>query len=143
MTQEADTPTVGAIFERWWPFHLIKESRRAPDGSPLTDGFWCAGWETESGGDYGEDAIQTWNGEGAQVRTVISIHKPGPTFAPRIFYVRQWRNPEGEIIGKRRLFVETEGAFRRFLSGATLHFLAEARGEQDLIATIWAESEAA
>ena len=131
--------TVGATFEVWWPFRMQEV------GAVDVDGFrkepdriiWHPGWDAECGGAYGEAWDFCWNGEGAQVRTSVSIHSPGETYQPRIFFKRQWKAPDGTASRPGPLIVETEGRFLRWLTGKSLAFLSENRGHDDVVATIW------
>lgn len=51
-----------------------------------------------------ENVREEWvaDGEGQQLLTVVSTHKPG-TYQERVFYTRQWADPDGKIFGKTRL----------------------------------------
>ena len=54
--------------------------------------------------------------DGEMLLSVVSTHKPGK-FPERIFYTRQWKDPEGKVFGKGALRVTTIGTFRRLLRG--------------------------
>ena len=65
---------------------------------------------------------QQWSEEGAEpfadgvgevILTVISRHKPGAKYPERVFYTRQWRDPDGVVFGKRKLMMTTVKAFER------------------------------
>ncbi len=56
------------------------------------------------------------HGEGHMVLTVVSTHKPGK-YPERVFYVRQWTDPDGKTFGKRGLRMTTVYAFRNLLNG--------------------------
>ena len=47
---------------------------------------------------------------------VIAIFKPG-SFPERVFFVRQWIDPDGKMFGKRKLHITTTQAFRKLCKG--------------------------
>lgn len=53
---------------------------------------------------------------GKQHFSVVSIHRPGK-FPTRVFFTRQWQDPDGKIFGKGKLHVTTQQAFTRLLGG--------------------------
>lgn len=59
---------------------------------------WCPGTKRRDGGAFTDQA----DGEGQQILTVVSLHTPG-TYPERVFYTRQWRDPDGKVFGKRAL----------------------------------------
>lgn len=78
---------------------------------------WAPGWEYEA---YGpEDSRPVWQGQGAQLRTVIAVFKPG-RYPERVFYTRQFRDPSGKIFGRDGLRITTAQAFRRWMAGEHL-----------------------
>ena len=48
--------------------------------------------------------------------TIISTHKPG-RFPARVFYTRQWVDPDGKRFGKTKLMMMTQSAFNSLLHG--------------------------
>lgn len=57
------------------------------------------------------------DGTGEMILTIISIYKPG-NFKERVFYTRQWRDPDGKQFGKsRRLLVTTKSVFTKLCRG--------------------------
>jgi hypothetical protein len=48
--------------------------------------------------------------------SVVSIHRPGK-FPTRVFFTRQWQDPDGKTFGKGKLHVTTQQAFTRLLRG--------------------------
>ncbi len=112
----------GRTYEAWYPF--LREEYQGPPTqvgpedwleSPV-ETTWRPGWKFEPLPPYGEDTEEVWDGAGEQLRTVISIHKPG-TYPARVFYVRQWRDPDGKVFGKTALRVIAASAFRTWLRG--------------------------
>lgn len=69
-------------------------------------------WERDDNG----DADACAGGVGAILLTVVSVHKPGK-YPTRVFYTRQWRDPDGKVFGKTNLRVTTQDAFRRMAKG--------------------------
>lgn len=66
--------------------------------------------------DEGESAWVS-DGWGHMILTVVSTHKPGGRYHERVFYVRQWKDPDGLVFGKDHLRVTTMQAFKRLLKG--------------------------
>lgn len=102
----------GAVYSVTWPFlrRSFTENRR----TIYMRGAWKPGAEfsVEGPGD-----TATWcHGEGSLTVTVVSIHKPGPKFHPRVFYVAQFTDPDGQVM-KPRLRVKAAGAFAELLKG--------------------------
>lgn len=56
------------------------------------------------------------DGHGEMLLTVVSTHKPGK-FPERVFYTRQWKDPDGRVFGKGALRNTTAGNFRKLLRG--------------------------
>jgi hypothetical protein len=63
-----------------------------------------------------EDSEAVANGEGWQILTVVSTHKPG-RFPTRVFYTQQWEDPDGKAFGRQSCRVLTEQAFRARAAG--------------------------
>ncbi len=114
---------VGETYQAWHPFtrgehtDLFDFEEAGSGGTfamPAPHPTWVPGFRFEQCGQYGEDTEEVWDGEGVQLRTVISLHKPAH-YPERVFYVRQWRDPSGKVFGKANLRVEVAGVFRRWL----------------------------
>lgn len=56
------------------------------------------------------------NGEGWQILTVVSVHKPG-RFPARVFFTQQFEDPDGGVFGKNKCRILTQSAFRHRLAG--------------------------
>ena len=105
------------------PFPFKRETYLSPeDGSDVVS--WAPGVRFEPM-PYGENAEAVADGEGAMLLTVVSLHKPG-RYPTRVFYTRQWRDPDGKVFGDTKLRVTVVSAFRRRLTG----YLHEYRVEQ-------------
>lgn len=67
---------------------------------------------SEDEADYGSIA----DGIGVQILTVVGVYKPG-RYPTRVFYSRQWRDPDGKVFGKTKLRMTTVAAFAVLVSG--------------------------
>lgn len=56
------------------------------------------------------------DGTGSVRYTVVDTFRPG-SWPTRVFYMREWIDPDGKVFGKDRLRVTTLGAFRRLCRG--------------------------
>lgn len=63
-----------------------------------------------------DDSEAEAEGMGAMLLTVIDVHKPG-RFPARVFFTRQWRDPDGKLFGKGALRITTVPAFLRRTKG--------------------------
>lgn len=84
---------------------------------PKPQSTWIPGWD--SGADYYDEwtACEGW---GAEIRTVVSVHRPGH-YPERVFYIRQWRDPDGRLFGKKRLRILASRDFRSWARGTRYH----------------------
>lgn len=86
-----------------------------PEGTgPNTVQSWRPGTQAESDGGYGVQSAA--DAMGAMLLTVIDVYKPG-RFPARVFFTRQWRDPEGKVFGKGGLRITTVPAFLRRTKG--------------------------
>lgn len=108
----------GVTYEAWHPFKR-EEYQPIPDdpegGYPAKCATWVPGWRYEDCGP--EDVEEVWDGEGEQLRTVVSTHRPGPRYPERVFYTRQWRAPDGRVFGRGGLRCVIAPTFRAWLRG--------------------------
>lgn len=106
---------VGQVFERWTPFVVeAKEIHwldRDSDGSRTIQN-WRPGIRNEPV--YPDDARPVWDGDGAEIRRIVSIAKIDGG-GIRILYRRTWRRPDGGEFGKARVRMTTPGAFTSWL----------------------------
>lgn len=56
------------------------------------------------------------DGMGRMLVTVVSEHKPGK-FPTRVFFTRQWEDPDGKRFGKSKLRISTRHAFNVMTRG--------------------------
>lgn len=113
---------VGKTYEIRFPFKL-GEYHPYPDwedpaaggtqAMPVARETWVPGWD-EHENYYG--TVHICDGWGAELRSVVSVHKPG-RYPERVFYVRQWRDPNGRVFGKARLRVLASRDFRAWARG--------------------------
>lgn len=83
------------------------------DDGPYDTKSWRPGvrWEDVSPEDVGAVA----DGEGHMMLTVVGAYKPD-RFPTRIFYTRQFSDPDGHVFGKTKLHICTLEKFRRISS---------------------------
>jgi hypothetical protein len=105
----------GALFTVPYPY--FREEVTLPPESPedglLTAITWRPGVKWVQNYD---DSDAVAEGMGAMLLTVIDVHKPG-RFPARVFFTRQWRDPDGKVFGKGALRITTVPAFRRRAKG--------------------------
>lgn len=97
-----------------YPFVLDEVTAMDVDGvASFTS--WRPGSRYVVVGPEGEaDAV--YDGLGRQHLTVVSTHKPG-RYPERIFYTRQWEDPDGKIFGKLSLRIAAKSKFMRLCRG--------------------------
>lgn len=78
------------------------------------------------------------DGVGQQVIRVVSIHKPGK-YPERVFFVRQWIDPDGRTFGKPKLRVKIRSAFRRLIAGYGYEY--QVKGCEQCKAQFWASRD--
>lgn len=101
----------GQVFEVAYPFIKDEVQLFDEDGSYKTMA-WRPGTYQEPDGPYGERTISFADGEGTMILTVVqTVTFPGTKYRERVFYTRQWRDPDGQTFGKRDLKVKGKGAF--------------------------------
>jgi hypothetical protein len=108
----------GTTYAAWHPFKR-EEYQPIPDdpesGYPAKCATWVPGWRYEPSGP--EDMEEVWDGEGVQLRTIVSLHRPGARYPERVFYTRQWQAPNGHTFGKGALRCVIAPTFRAWLRG--------------------------
>lgn len=114
----AEELKIGAQIEISHPFVRGEFEKHVDDGeggwSSVMLPTWIPGIRHEWVGP--EDTQAVADAIGAQVLTIVSIHKPG-RFPARVFYTRLWINPEGREFGKGKLYIKTMQAFRCLIGG--------------------------
>jgi hypothetical protein len=107
----------GDVFEVAHPFVWEKVSLPPddPEGGYREGMSWRPG-VTQGEPDHWGECDMVAHGIGAQILTVVSVHKPG-RFPSRVFYTRRWRSPGGKEFGKGALRVKSLNAFTRLVRG--------------------------
>lgn len=84
------------------------------DESPTEEESWRPGCDS----DVDDHGNVTWSceGHGEMLLEVVGEFKPG-RFPARVFYVRQWKDPDGKVFGKCKLRMTTRASFDRMLKG--------------------------
>ncbi len=115
-TVAQDMPySAGQSFSIVYPF--IRDTYTAMDeegGAEVKT--WRPGVHIEHGGRYSDDAVIWADAEGSANFTVVACFKPGH-FPTRVFYTRQFVNPDGKTFGKRKMLMATVEKFRRLTKG--------------------------
>lgn len=77
---------------------------------------WRPGCDTDR--DYPFGSINYFaDATGEMILTVVSVHKPG-RFPDRVFYTRQWRDPDGKAFGdNKKLRVMSSASFAKLCRG--------------------------
>lgn len=100
-----------------YPFVRTKWESFDVDGPYVNEG-WRPGCDKHEDRDgYFPVYDYTANATGSMLLTVISTHKPGPKHQERVFYIRKWRDPDGNVFGRNRLRVTTKQAFGKLVKG--------------------------
>ena len=80
---------------------------------------WNPGCDSETN-EYSKTFFCDATGE--MILTVVSVHKPG-RFLERVFYTRQWRDPDGKVFGnEKKLRVMSSASFKRLCRGYRYQF---------------------
>lgn len=108
----------GQVFTVTHPF--IREEVSLPPADPEATGLnlvmsWRPGIRDELIDQWGS-SDKFADGVGAQILTVVSVHKPG-RYPRRVFYTRQWRSPDGKVFGKPNLRIKAINAFKTLVKG--------------------------
>jgi hypothetical protein len=101
------------------PYPFIRATYEAlpddPEGVPTEESTWRPGVEHELEGPYGDTCTYA-DALGEVVFTVIGVFKPG-SYPARVFYLRNWIDPDGKRFGKNNLRVTTAQHFRSLAKG--------------------------
>jgi hypothetical protein len=109
----------GAVFKVAYPFMRIEYEKTEWDGGGVAESVissWKPGCEYVPRGPYGEDSEGVCDGEGWMVLAVVAVFKPSK-YPARVFFTRQWVDPEGHQFGKNNLRIMTLQAFKRRAAG--------------------------
>ncbi len=114
---------IGEVHRVQYPFVRETVELGSFDGDYKMEG-WKPGVRFESDGFDGTDSIA--DALGFMLLTVISVHKPG-RFPERVFFTRQWEDPEFKVFGKTKLHISPSQTFRKLLRGYRHEFQLKAR----------------
>ena len=103
---------IGKTYEVVCPF--IVSTHSDFDGSESEMWIPSARWENTA---CNQDVEAIADGKGLMLLTVVSRHKPSPKYAERVFFIRQWRDPDGKVFGQTSLKCLTNEAFIRRCRG--------------------------
>lgn len=78
---------------------------------------WKPGVEFEARGYYGDESQAVADGIGKVLYTVVSVHPLPKPYKARVFFLREWIDPDGKRFGKKLLRIMGIGAFRSRLNG--------------------------
>ena len=113
-----DSLTPGETYRVGCPYKRVTvtvyDNGASPDGRRIRS--WAPGFETECD-DYGCRDGYFCDAWGFEVRTLVSLHRPGKKYPERAFYTRVWVDPQGHQFGKPGLRVTTSEAFKRWANG--------------------------
>ena len=104
-----------SVFEIDYPFSRVMYTPPPDEDGQFTDILsWRPGiWWNQVASD---DSAVLADGMGKMILSIVSIHKPGK-WPTRVFYVREWKTPEGKMFGKQRCMVKAQSAFKGLLNG--------------------------
>lgn len=111
-------PVEGDTFEVPHPFCRDTYSCYDGDGSSSIP-TWKPGVRNEYV--LPDDSECVADAMGAQLITVLGTYRPG-NFPMRVFFTRQWRDPDGKVFGKRKCHSKTLGMFRSMVRGYRVDF---------------------
>jgi hypothetical protein len=103
---------VGWTYQLRYPFVHSVYTKDTEEG-PVIHRCWRPGCMKQT-----STAQGPWlaDGEGLVLYTVVSLVTP-PGWRERVFYTRQWHDPDGRAFGKHILRVRTTAEFRKLLRG--------------------------
>jgi hypothetical protein len=104
----------GRAYELDYPFVRSTYEGYDEDG-PLSTPSWKPG--TESFACAPDDCEDVADAVGRVIYTVVSVHRLPKPYASRVFFVREWINPDGKRFGKKQLRILGISAFSSRLNG--------------------------
>jgi hypothetical protein len=110
---KASIPDAGDVTTIPYPF--IRDTFNSFNGEDYVETpTWKPGIRYEAIGPEDSGAIA--DALGAAIFTVVDTFKPG-RYPRRVFFTRQFINPDGKVFGKSRLHITTLEKFRRLTRG--------------------------
>lgn len=92
----------GKTYEVECPFVQTTFTEFDADGASEVP-TWAPGVDWVMYGDYGEPVA---DGVGKVLYEVVSVHELPGRYHARVFYIRQWVDPDGKQFGKRNLRIK-------------------------------------
>lgn len=77
-------------------------------------GTWLPGTYYEAR--HANDEVSVCDGVGQMILKVVDVHKPGK-YPERVFFVRTWIDPVGQVYGSTRLKITTTYTFNKLIQG--------------------------
>lgn len=112
----------GAVFEREHPFTLVIENQGDPT---FEHERWRPGaWETWADDGSDDPVTAKAHGLGRVKFTVVSTHRP-PGYPERVFFKREFTNPDGEKYAPGRLMNSVRRKFLRDVAAFPFRFEVE------------------
>lgn len=71
---------------------------------------------------YPDDCIAVADGVGLMRLMVVSRHTPSEKYRERVFFTREWVDPDGRTFGKKALRMLGAQAFKRIASGFRVEY---------------------
>lgn len=102
-TYEVVCPFVRTTFEEWDEDGVAEVPTWRPGVEFIADGP--------------ESARAVADGEGKVLYTVVGVYTPPRPYHPRVFYVREWIDPDGKRFGNKQLRIKGIQSFRGLLTG--------------------------
>ncbi len=103
------------IVVEMYPFSRVTFVGYDSDG-PFSDAGWRPGCDRDQSSADGIDD-HTADGLGAMLIQIVDVVQLPGGFAPRVFYVRRWRDPDGKEFGKKLCRVTTVGTLAKTVKG--------------------------
>lgn len=112
----ADDIEEGKTYEVTCPFVRTMFEGIDEDG-PFEAQTWKPGVEFVGFGPEGSPTRAVADGEGKVLYTVVGVYSPPRPYHPRVFYVREFIDPDGKRFGNKQLRIKGIQSFRRWLTG--------------------------
>lgn len=116
-------PPSPEVYEVRYPFVRSTYSRFDVDeegfGS-VDEPTWKPGVRNEDV--YPDDCIAVADGVGLMRLTVVSRHTPSPKYRERVFFTREWVDPDGRTFGKKTLRMLGAQAFKRIATSFRVEY---------------------
>ena len=110
----------GDVYEIDYPFQALFD---CPWGSR-----WQPGCRSEHV--YPDDSELVSDAMGKMVVSIVDVHKPGK-YPTRIYFTRQWKDPDGKVFGKTGLHIKTCQWLTKRLDGFHYKFRMATQDELD------------